>query len=344
MAEPDVSKGVPTESLTAEWYNRAVAKIKAIADVKGSHPIVVDRKERTVVRIDRTQGFFATLSGSSSPYSFTEKYGSSGGGWTTGVRTGTTNAYEANGTSGLSGKTVWLEPGWPGDYRFQYVGAANPTGPCTWAVTVNGCYTIYSGVTVTVTQGAYSWTATTNGSGVATFANLPTGAATATTTPPNARFVASSATRTLSSGSQSSTINMAAATGYACAGTFGCNDPIPTTLSGTYYHYFPGDTEPTAIALTFGYTSPYWLSNWFDTGEAPPGLEYRVRLGFQSSGGGSWNVGRDSQYTDGTPIFTGDNAWGASLRTAASCSPFILDMITYTPDDVIINGSLYVEE
>jgi hypothetical protein len=162
MADPDVSKGAPVESLTAEWYNQAVAKIKAIADVKGSHPIVVDRKERTVVRIDRTQGFYATLSGSSSPYSFTEKYGSSGGGWSTGVRAGATNAHEANRTSGLNGKTVWLEPGWPGDYRFQYVAAGGgpitggslnncdcPTPPATLTMTLSGTCTNFQSATIT---------------------------------------------------------------------------------------------------------------------------------------------------------------------------------------------------
>ena len=94
-------------------------------------------------------------------------------------------------------------------------------------ITVNDCVGVRSGVAVTVTQGAYSWSATTNGSGIATFTGLPTGSATATATAPNVRFNNGTATRTLASGSQSNTIGLTAASGYVCCG---CPDPLPTTL------------------------------------------------------------------------------------------------------------------
>lgn len=124
---------------------------------------------------------------------------------------------------------------------------SNPTGPCTWVVTVNDCVGHRSGVTVTVTQGGYSWTATTNGSGVATFASLPTGSATATASAPTARFGNGAATRTLVSGSQSNTINLTAASGYVCCGLA---DPIPTTLYLT-------DGYRSGLALTWDGSSKF---------------------------------------------------------------------------------------
>jgi hypothetical protein len=71
-------------------------------------------------------GFWAVLSGSSSPYSWTtasEDISSSLISWTQNPNgaTGTNSAYEINGISGLDTKTVWIEPGQiVGRYQFQY--------------------------------------------------------------------------------------------------------------------------------------------------------------------------------------------------------------------------------
>lgn len=215
------------------------------------------------------------------------------------------------------------------------------SGPCTWVVTVRDCLAVRSGVLVTVTQGASTYTATTNGSGIATFTGLATGSATATTLPPNTRFNAGTATRTLVAGSQSDTITMPAASGYACAGSFGCADPIPTTLSGTYWRgafvsELPADTV--GVALTFTYSGGFWLSNWFQYRvDIDPASVMRIRL----AGSVTPNK-RIDQDDDGDGSFTTTNV---STLTASTCNPFLVDNRSFfggfaTPDA----GSLYVTE
>lgn len=136
-----------------------------------------------------------------------------------------------------------------------------PSGPCTWVVNVNDCLARRSGVTVTVVQGASTWTATTNGSGVATFASLPTGSATATATAPNGRFANTAVTLTLVAGSQTSTITLSAASGYVCCGL---TDPIPTTL-------YLSDAHQGSLAFTWN-GSEYAVCYTYS--EATNGVDY----------------------------------------------------------------------
>jgi hypothetical protein len=65
--------------------------------------------------------FPAKLSGTASPYSFAEVYGTAGGAWAVlaGGRSGTTNAYEYNAKASLANKVVMLKPHWPGAYKFS---------------------------------------------------------------------------------------------------------------------------------------------------------------------------------------------------------------------------------
>ena len=58
------------------------------------------------------------LSGSTSPYTFTEQLDDGTGTWSSGTRTGT--AYEVNSTASLNGKYVRLFPDPFGKWRFQY--------------------------------------------------------------------------------------------------------------------------------------------------------------------------------------------------------------------------------
>lgn len=172
MLEPeDVFPGMPLSKFTAADYKAVIDAARAITAPKIAAPLewVGD-----AIGLSRPEGFYATLSGASSPYSFTEKYGATGGAWTTRVRTGTANAYEVNGKASLSGKTVYLRPGYPGEYLFQWVSEA--TAPCTGTVTVNvKCNsTNISGATVTISQGGTTYaTGTTNGSGNFSTTALP---------------------------------------------------------------------------------------------------------------------------------------------------------------------------
>ena len=59
------------------------------------------------------------LSGSGSPYSFTQQFDGTSSAWAAAPRTGT--AYEANGVSGLANKVARLYPDRHGAYRFQWV-------------------------------------------------------------------------------------------------------------------------------------------------------------------------------------------------------------------------------
>lgn len=133
MAEPNIKPGQPIDAWTAEAYREIVARIKDRQNLSVVAPLFLRQGTSTVLGISNTQGFYAKLSGSTSPYSFTEQYGAASGAWADMVRTGTTNAYEVNGVASLNNKVVWVEPGYPGEYLFQYVGSA---GSCATA-TVN---------------------------------------------------------------------------------------------------------------------------------------------------------------------------------------------------------------
>jgi hypothetical protein len=142
-------------------------------------------------------------------------------------------------------------------------------GP-SFCITVNGCCTTLAGATVTIA----GVTSTTTSSGLVCWAGTVAG--TYTWSVSKARFVTQTGMFTISScsgGTQTQNVDLAAASGYVCAGTgnpYGCcvglpsasqpalNDPIPTTL-------FLTDSIAGAITLTYSggawtgtttYTSP----------------------------------------------------------------------------------------
>lgn len=128
----DVRPGDPSTKLTADEYNRAVAAVRGALGLSVAPPLTL--RGRTL-GLERRDPFWATLSGSGSPYSFVEAADTpTVGTWAAMPRAGTTNAYEANGVSGLAGKRVLLRPGAAGDYRFQWVadgsGGSGPPSGC----------------------------------------------------------------------------------------------------------------------------------------------------------------------------------------------------------------------
>jgi len=117
---------------------------------------------------NRRTPFWATLSGSGPAYSWTKVVLDSSGSWTSTTRTGTSNAHEANGRTGLSGKRARLRPDGRGGFVFY---AKRCCTACAGSVTLTFVCgsTALSGVSVTITQGATSYSGTTNGSGQVTF-------------------------------------------------------------------------------------------------------------------------------------------------------------------------------
>lgn len=148
--------GEPITHLTAETYNAITGAIEARRNLVVSAPLEKHGSGPDVIAVSHPEGFYARLSGSTSPYSFTEKYGTTGGGWSTMVRTGTTNAYEVNGVASLNNKYAWLEPGYAGDYRFQHVvngsgGGGGGTGSLPGCACATPPATIYQHVTNPIT-------------------------------------------------------------------------------------------------------------------------------------------------------------------------------------------------
>lgn len=127
----DVRPGDPSTRLTAAGYNEAADAIRRALALRVVPPLTL--RGRTLC-LERGEGFWATLSGASSPYSFAEAADTpTVGTWAAMPRAGTANAYEANGVAGLDGKRVLLRPGAPGDYRFQWVASGSggdPPGGC----------------------------------------------------------------------------------------------------------------------------------------------------------------------------------------------------------------------
>lgn len=109
----------------------------------------------------------ALLSGSSSPYSWTQKLCTAAGTLATGPLSGT-NAHETNATASLGGNVVRLFPDGMGGWWFT---SKCCTASCTGNLTVNvkcGGVNVVS-ASVTITQGATSYTGSTNASGNVTF-------------------------------------------------------------------------------------------------------------------------------------------------------------------------------
>lgn len=186
-------------------------------------------------------------------------------------------------------------------------------GPCTWTITVSGCAGTKSGVTVTIG----STSLVTNGSGQVTFTGLATGSTTATIAAPTARYSGTSATRTLVAGTQSSSAGLPAASGFMCVGSsFGCPDPVPSPLSGTFY--LPdGMGGETIIPLTFSIISGFLRTNSFSIDAST-----LKRLVFGPFGSGS-NSGYELS-TDGGSTWT---FFGASpVVSVASCNPFSITL------------------
>jgi hypothetical protein len=157
---PHQTPGRPIAARTINRFAQLVEDLTRGQTLAGSG-IGLDRRGR------RERGFYARLSGTTSPYSFAEVYGQMSGSSLTWVtrprgRTGTGAAYEDNAVAGLDNKVAWIEPalGAAGVWRF-YFNRKGPPPPCASGricVTVNGgggCFTDpIAGVAITITDNA----------------------------------------------------------------------------------------------------------------------------------------------------------------------------------------------
>lgn len=143
--------------ITVGLLNRIVDQIERFASIRSGSPYLLldDSPHGKLIELALPVPTWALLSGSSSPYSFTEVRDGPGGTWVSMPNgdSGTANVYEVNGKSGLAGKVVPITWTAAGDWRFQWVGV----GPaeCLWTFIVRDLCTSkrLPGSLVSVSQG-----------------------------------------------------------------------------------------------------------------------------------------------------------------------------------------------
>lgn len=149
---PHVKAGDP---ITADLFNEVSERLERFANLSTSNPYIRlwDGPYGKSIALALPQQTWALLSGSSSPYSFTEVRDGPGGTWVSMPNgdSGTSNVYEINGKSGLAGKVVPITWTAAGDWRFQWVGY----GGCLWTFTINDLCTgrVLPGSLISVSQG-----------------------------------------------------------------------------------------------------------------------------------------------------------------------------------------------
>lgn len=124
----------PGDPLTADAFNAIAEQLERFANLSvadGGPLRLWSGPTGKALALAIPRDTLARLSGSSSPYSWTEVSDASGGTYTeqSNANSGTSNAYEVNGVSGLDGQLAWLTWSAARDWRFQWVGhGASP--PC----------------------------------------------------------------------------------------------------------------------------------------------------------------------------------------------------------------------
>jgi len=155
---PTIEFGDATPAIAA-WKNG----IEWIRGIKGDGTALVKNEETqiTIGSVLPVEKDFL-LAGSTSPYSGSEVYPISGGGWTAYPSGSTyTGLYEFNGVSGLSGKVVHAELTRGDEWRFRYnrsgsSGVTACAGCSTVPTTIYLHHTTGTPYTVALVYGAYS--------------------------------------------------------------------------------------------------------------------------------------------------------------------------------------------
>jgi hypothetical protein len=143
------------EEITEGFLNAIAERLEMFANLQSGSPYIrlLDSPYGKSIALAMPQRTFGLLSGSSSPYSFTEVRDGRGGTWVSMPNgdSGTSNCYEVNSVPNLGGKVVELHWSSVGDWRFQYVAFAPPT--FNWTFNVFGCNsTAIAGATIELRQ------------------------------------------------------------------------------------------------------------------------------------------------------------------------------------------------
>lgn len=219
--------------ITADLFNEVAAQLEKFLNLRvapNSGLLLETGPFGHSLSLSLPTEIWAKLSGTSSPYSWTQQMPDASGVWSTfGAAAGTNNAYEINGKSGLNGKIVQLAKTSAGDWRFNYIGVGNPLQ----TFQVKGCAgTGLAGCVISVS----SYTCTTgDGTGGTTLGQcsvaIPNGSYTLTITPPSGSGFATYSAPITFSGSTTTTVTLTAASGYVCS----CigNYPVSKTLNFT---------------------------------------------------------------------------------------------------------------
>lgn len=148
------------DTITEGLLNRIVDQFERFAKLSTSSPCILltDGPYGKLIDLDLPQPTYALLSGSSSPYSWTEVRDGPSGTWDAMTTGDSGTAYEVNSKAGLDGKVVPITWTAAGDWRFAWIGYGPPP-PCEAGricVTVqqSGCAFDLEGITVTVTDDA----------------------------------------------------------------------------------------------------------------------------------------------------------------------------------------------
>jgi hypothetical protein len=267
---PKIPHVKPGDVITAEDFNAIAERLERCMNLtvaQGSGLVMSSGPWGKALGLALPHDIWGQLSGSSSPYSFVEVMRTTSNTWATfGHRSGTSNAYEINGKSGLNGKVVQLSWTPAGDWRFEDPRLGNPK----WTFAVNGCGgAALAGAVVTLKQGGVTIATCTTGDGTGgttlgqCTVSVPSGSYDVTI----AASGYSSYTNTLSiSGTTTTTVTLTADASHVCFTAGCCTAIMPKTLILTY--------DSGTISLTYttdvfgdGSNIPGWIGyDNFSTG------------------------------------------------------------------------------
>lgn len=311
--------------------------------------VVTDTPDRQIVGpVKDARPFWATLSGSGPGYSWTKVTLDSSGSWASTTRTGTSNAYEANGRTGLSGKRARLHPDGRGGFVF-YAKRCCSAGCSVGSIafTVTGCSGVaVSGATVSVTgPGGFSASGTTNGSGQVTFSIIgyPAGSYSWTVTY-SPRYATASGTRIVSCNSTNATsVSLSAASGYTCMPC--CDVPVKNTLNVTTP--FGGTGTITYGGLGF----PFWAGTIAESLPCRQGAGCTATTGTVSTnvwavGGGATCSASGFNTSDGYSIGGSPSVeWLCDSGGCTSGASFVFYQVgtaSYTCEPFSFSATMYV--
>ena len=327
---PKIPHVKPGDHVAAPDFNEIAARLERFLNLRvaeNSGLTLDSGPYGHIIGLTQPGPIWAQLSGSSSPYSFTEVSRTSSNTWATfGNLSGTSNAYEINNTANLGGKVVELWRTAAGDWRFA---AECATCSITWSFHVTGCNSAnISGAVVVLKQsGVTIATCTTNTSGVCSM-TVPPGTYDVTITPPTSSYY-DTYTNTLAA-TTNTNVTLSQSTSQ-CQSTCTTCSVIPNSLSVTGQWVVGGPTvsdtllwgAPVAPGYTGGTNGWFGQTQVNDQGGNPGYLGLSC---FVAGGGGSpcssgalCLVFRAT--TDPNPLDFG----GAKLTfMRGTCSPFSL--------------------